>query len=273
MLGFFLLGSNRVRLKLGQNGFEFYFFIFLFLKWLWVVWQECTLSAASLLLLLFSHLFTDLLASGRLIRAASVEQCPCSERAMSLAPPDITWGLLAPLPASHAHLMCNSQSTFKTFRYNTCNIQKKTDKTLETCVWNTYKNIWKPLQTYTTSRKQHLDKHTCNVRLKNIWNIRNIHLHVQSLQHMQHRDYFYNIRMKHLKHISETTKTLKTNACNMPENAWNTWNATSTTATAYLYGELRWSKLPLPANGVRWMGAQAQASLPLLPRRARWMVA
>jgi hypothetical protein len=93
------------------------------------------------------------------------------------SPPDCMRGLLVPSPASHAHHMCNTRSTFKTCRCNTCNI----------CV----------------KHMQHPDKHTCNICLKKIdetleTNVSNIT--VQPLQHMQHTDLL-------LQHLYETLAT------------------------------------------------------------------
>jgi hypothetical protein len=56
------------------------------------------------------------------------------------APSDCLLGPLAPPPTFHGHPMCNTQSTFETSRYNTCNIHLKTDETLEIYVRNTSKD-------------------------------------------------------------------------------------------------------------------------------------
>jgi hypothetical protein len=56
---------------------------------------------------------------------------------------------------------CNARSTFETSKYNSCNIHLKT---VETCLWNTWKthlkHTWKPLQLYANIRIKHM-QHMC----------------------------------------------------------------------------------------------------------------
>jgi hypothetical protein len=66
------------------------------------------------------------------------------------------------------------RSSFKTFRSNNCNIRLKTNETFETCVRNTYKNIFKTLETIVHIRNiqikhlHHMYENICNIHINTL---------------------------------------------------------------------------------------------------------
>jgi len=116
--------------------------------------------------------------------------------------------------------------------------KKKTNETLETCVWN-----------------------TCKVLVQKIdetLEIDNYNIHVQLLQYMQHLDLLLQHQMILLQHSNETSETLETCYYNMPEIRPEKHLKHNITARPWptLWGSTvaRASPSPLPA---RWMRAHA----------------
>jgi hypothetical protein len=78
--------------------------------------------------------------------------CPCGAHAARAARSRAVTDHVLFVCRTHCN-MCNTQFTFETSRYNTCNLRLKTNETLETRFWN-----------------------TCKIHIKTIANIRNIQI-------------------------------------------------------------------------------------------------
>ena len=145
----------------------------------------------------------DFLAFVRLIRGACVRQRLRSKRASPQqrqtcervpnsgpAPPDLARGLLAPPLTYHAHSMCNTPIYFWNIQMQHLQHTKRrqmkylkhASETLIKTLENHSNITQRPVKTLANicnicvKHIQHSDKRTCNIRLKNKWNIGNKHL-------------------------------------------------------------------------------------------------
>jgi hypothetical protein len=102
----------------------------------------------------------------------------------------------------------------QTSRYNTCDIRPKVE-TLETCIRNTCKNIWKNTWKTIIKHTQHPDKTLTTY----VWNICNIQISTLATYVWKNRG---NIRNRSLQY---TCRTITTNASSRSTSATSVWNS------------------------------------------------
>jgi hypothetical protein len=98
-------------------------------------------------------------------------------------------------------------------KWSTWNIRLKTNETLETCIWNTWKkNTWKTLENH-WKHTQHPDKTLTTY----VWNICNIQINKLATYVEKHR---WNIGNSHLQHTCTTIATYATSSIYLSKQAF-----------------------------------------------------